>query len=45
MEVWMGKKFSWGQKFFSEEKKINYGGLNGKKNFPGAKIFLGGKKN
>ena len=40
----MGKIFSWGQKFFSEEKKINYGGLNGKKIFPGPKIFLGGKK-
>jgi hypothetical protein len=33
------------EKFFSAEKKINYGGLNGKKFFPGPKIFLGGKKN
>jgi hypothetical protein len=40
----MGKKFSQVQKFFSEEKKINYGGLNGKKIFPRPKNFRQGKK-
>jgi hypothetical protein len=40
----MGKKISQVQKFFSEGKKINYGGLNGKNFFPRPKFFRRGKK-
>ena len=40
----MGKKFSQVQKFFSEEKKINYGGLNGKNFFPRPKNFWSRRK-